>query len=63
MMTFPTSLLIAATTLVAAGAAAAETSLKTEIPFTFRANCSVMPAEAYRITFSSTEGEVPLAAI
>ena len=49
----------AATLLVAAGAASAQT-LKAEIPFTFRAGDKLMTAGAYRVDTSHNNGGAPV---
>ena len=56
MTNFTTRMMIAAATLVVAAGAASAQTMKAEIPFTFRANGAVMAAGTYRVTLSQTSG-------
>jgi len=56
MTNFTTRMMIAAATLVVAAGAASAQTMKAEIPFTFRANGAVMTAGTYRVTLDYTSG-------
>jgi len=61
MTNFTTRMMIAAATLVvAAGAASAQTSLKAEIPFTFRVGNQTMSAGTYDITRLAGQSGAPI---
>jgi hypothetical protein len=60
MTNFTKRLMVAAATLVVAAGAASAQTMKAEIPFTFRANGALMAAGTYRITLSHMGSGVPI---
>jgi len=60
MTNFTTRMMIAAATLVVAAGAASAQTLKAEIPFTFRAGDTVMEAGSYQVSRISQQSGTPV---